>query len=210
MKFVVLDTNILVSALWSKEGKPAIIIEQMFERVIKPCFNEKVIAEYVDVLYRDKFPFVENETNDIINFIKEKGAYITGEPKETDISKDIHFPDEDDRAFYDVAKLCGAVLITGNKRHYPQDPDIVTPAEFLGIGTGEMEVNEAFVPYHRAMLSSELQACESLLAAKDAEIAALLSELQKSKARLNDPNTKYYSAEEVFAGIEQKLKERGL
>ena len=27
--------------------------------------------------------------------------------------------DEDDRIFYDTAQACGAVLITGNAKHYP-------------------------------------------------------------------------------------------
>jgi predicted nucleic acid-binding protein len=39
--------------------------------------------------------------------------------------------DETDRKFFDVAKACEAVLITGNRKHYPQDPLIITPAEFV-------------------------------------------------------------------------------
>jgi len=44
---------------------------------------------------------------------------------------DIPFNDETDRKFYDAAKGSGAYLITGNKRHYPIEPVIVTPADFL-------------------------------------------------------------------------------
>jgi hypothetical protein len=40
-------------------------------------------------------------------------------------------PDEDDRVFYDSAKLAGAYLITGNAKHYPAQPFVVTPAEFF-------------------------------------------------------------------------------
>jgi putative PIN family toxin of toxin-antitoxin system len=36
------------------------------------------------------------------------------------------------RKFFDAAKTCGAVLITGNKKHYPPEPFILSPAEFLG------------------------------------------------------------------------------
>jgi len=40
--------------------------------------------------------------------------------------------DETDRVFYDTAKASGAILITGNIRHYPAMPFIMTPADFLG------------------------------------------------------------------------------
>jgi hypothetical protein len=41
--------------------------------------------------------------------------------------------DESDRKFFDAAKTCGAVLITGNKKHYPPEPFILSPAEFLSL-----------------------------------------------------------------------------
>jgi hypothetical protein len=44
---------------------------------------------------------------------------------------DIPLPDETDRKFYDIAKAAGAALITGNTRHYPDDPLVTTPAAFL-------------------------------------------------------------------------------
>jgi predicted nucleic acid-binding protein len=43
----------------------------------------------------------------------------------------IPMPDETDRIFYDTAKASGAFLITGNIRHYPTDPSIITPTDFL-------------------------------------------------------------------------------
>lgn len=38
----------------------------------------------------------------------------------------------------------------------------------------------------------------------------IYEELQKSKAKANDPNTKLLDSADVFAGIEKKLEERGL
>jgi len=43
----------------------------------------------------------------------------------------IPLPDETDRIFYDTAVASGAVLITGNKKDYPDNPFIFTPADFL-------------------------------------------------------------------------------
>jgi len=39
--------------------------------------------------------------------------------------------DEDDRCYYDTAKNFGAYLVTGNIKHYPDDPWVLTPAEFV-------------------------------------------------------------------------------
>jgi len=39
--------------------------------------------------------------------------------------------DESDRVFYDTAKTIGAILVTGNIKHYPDEPLIMTPAVFM-------------------------------------------------------------------------------
>jgi hypothetical protein len=36
-----------------------------------------------------------------------------------------------DRKFYDVAKATDAILITGNTKHYPNEPFVLTPAAFV-------------------------------------------------------------------------------
>lgn len=40
------------------------------------------------------------------------------------------FTDETDRKFYEVARFCGAPLVTGNTAHFPKDGTILTVAEF--------------------------------------------------------------------------------
>ncbi len=45
-----------------------------------------------------------------------------------------HFPDPKDVVFYEVAlSKDDAYLVTGNKKHFPQKPIVVTPAEMLEI-----------------------------------------------------------------------------
>ena len=44
---------------------------------------------------------------------------------------DDEFVDEADRKFYEVAKHCGATLITGNIKHFPSDEIIMTANDFL-------------------------------------------------------------------------------
>ena len=43
------------------------------------------------------------------------------------------FVDEADKKFYENAKSSGAILITGNKKHFPNDSKIVSPREFLDL-----------------------------------------------------------------------------
>ena len=44
------------------------------------------------------------------------------------------FPDPEDVVFYEVAlSKDGAFLITGNKKHFPQRPVVVSPSEFVEI-----------------------------------------------------------------------------
>jgi len=120
----VLDTTILVSALWSDNGNPAAIIKLM-PQVIIPCFSHAIFLEYTDVLNRSKFNFSADNLEKLLTKIKEYGEIVS-----TDKS-DIPFLDESDRIFYDVARASGAILITGNIKHYPAEPFIMTPAEFL-------------------------------------------------------------------------------
>jgi hypothetical protein len=49
----------------------------------------------------------------------------------TPIPSSFFLPDESDRIFYDTAKSTNSVLITGNTRHFPGEPFIVSPASFL-------------------------------------------------------------------------------
>ena len=122
---VVIDTNVVISALISPHGNPAKIIDLVKSQVLRVCYSSDILNEYSDVLSRPKFNFGESERNDFINGVKQSGLLI--QPSESDIP----FIDEDDRYFYDVAYTCGVFLITGNIKHYPPKSFIVTPAEFL-------------------------------------------------------------------------------
>jgi putative PIN family toxin of toxin-antitoxin system len=122
---VVLDTNILVSSLLS-DGPPALIVDRIAEGRIRPCFDTSILSEYWDVLSRPKFGFNPVQINRLVHDIITAGFGI-------EVSVPSAFPmlDETDRKFYDVAKATGATLITGNTKHYPNEPLVITPAQFL-------------------------------------------------------------------------------
>lgn len=122
---VVLDTNILVSAILSINGNSAKIVNMVLDNEVEVCYSGGIITEYEDVLSRPKFNFDQNLGHIIISTIQDKGVLI--DPATSRIA----FIDESDRIFYDTAKTCKAVLITGNIRHFPKKPFIVSPQGFL-------------------------------------------------------------------------------
>jgi len=122
---VVLDTNILVSALMSKFGNPAKIYMMFLSETIILVFSDDIMAEYKEVLYRPHLRIPIDDADKVLEAIRQYGEYVEPVPST--------FPmiDEDDRMFYDAAKNFGAYLITGNVRHYPSESFICTPTEFL-------------------------------------------------------------------------------
>jgi len=122
---VVIDTNVIVSAFLSSRGKPAAILEMFFNDEIKIYYNENILNEYEDVLSRPVLHIEQEKAKKLFNILR-----VTGLSIETVVS-DIPLPDEDDRIFYDTAKLSGAILITGNIKHYPVENFIKPPSEFL-------------------------------------------------------------------------------
>ena len=124
---VVIDTNVLVSALWSRNNRLSQIIELVISGGVMPCYSVEIMREYQDVLSRPKlaFRFASADVGEIIERIKSDGMCVVVTPSSEP------FVDESDREFYDVAKACEAILITGNGKHYPNEPFVMSPAEFL-------------------------------------------------------------------------------
>ena len=130
MILAVIDTNVLVSALWTKNDKAPTyrLLQLMQHGLFTPLYNDEILTEYVEVLGRPKFPFSKESIATIIDFMREYGI------ESNRIPYDAEMPDEDDRVFYEVAlSKDDAYLITGNLKHFPTTPIVVTPAEMLEI-----------------------------------------------------------------------------
>ena len=123
----VIDTNVLVSALWKKEGNAYLLLSNIISGKIIPCYDKRIMAEYQDVLMRPKFKFSTSQVNSILDVFICGGECVI--PAEL---PDVQMPDKDDRAFYEVAKFCNVPLITGNMRHFPKDPIVVSLSDFCG------------------------------------------------------------------------------
>jgi len=127
--FVVLDTNVLVSALLSKNEDSATVqvLNTVLKGTLRPLFSQKTIEEYKEVLIRPKFGFDKELVRFVINYIEKTGLLIEPEPTELD------FFDKDDAPFYELYKSKGdcCFLVTGNLRHFPQEPGILSPSELI-------------------------------------------------------------------------------
>jgi putative PIN family toxin of toxin-antitoxin system len=123
--FVVLDTNVLVSALWSKNGEAAKVLALVQNRAVTVCYDSRIMTEYRTVLERPKFSFTKFEIDSLLGQIEDDGFSIVALPLTID------FIDESDKKFFEVAKHCDALLITGNLKHFPNDPNIITIRAFL-------------------------------------------------------------------------------
>lgn len=133
---VVIDTNVLISSLLSKnkDSATALIMNAVMQQDVILLYSKDILMEYEDVLSRKKFRFSEEKVRRLLEIIKLIGVEI--DPKA--VSEIL--PDMDDIIFYEVVmekRDEDAYLVTGNIKHFPKKRFIVTPAEMIKILTGE-------------------------------------------------------------------------
>ncbi len=130
MIYAVIDTNVLVSAYITKNlNSPTLKVwEAVLKGRLTPIYSDEIIDEYSDVLRRKKFDIPEDLIRNALERILTNG--VRGER----ILSDETFPDPKDVVFYEVAlSKENAYLVTGNTKHFPKTPIVVTPAEMLEI-----------------------------------------------------------------------------
>lgn len=129
---VVIDTNVLISALLQPQGLPAqVLLATIGGPNARLCVSGDVYAEYEEVIRRPRFKWSENEIADALRAIRELGIWV--KPSER-----VHAcVDPDDDVFLECAQAAQAhYLVTGNVRHFPTkwaDTLVVTPHQFLDV-----------------------------------------------------------------------------
>ncbi|HZY10174.1 MAG TPA: putative toxin-antitoxin system toxin component, PIN family [Bacteroidota bacterium] len=132
MDNIVLDTNIVVSALIGK-GNPRRILERVIRGDVRMFVSTPIMYEYRKVLRRPKFawyPDFHLKASDILRLLT--SIATTVEPAfKFDVC-----PDSDDNKFLETAVEAKAdYLITGNKKHFPSSihlgVQIVSPSEYM-------------------------------------------------------------------------------
>ena len=130
MIYAVIDTNVLVSALITRnpESATAKVVRLLLDNEFVPLYDADIITEYEDVLHRSKFPILPEVADALISYIVEHGVEASR------VIFDEPMPDEDDRVFYEVTlSKDDSFLVTGNLKHYPMSPRVITPSDFVNI-----------------------------------------------------------------------------
>lgn len=130
MIYAVIDTNVLISALLTRNQQSATVItfKNVLNGYVTPLYNDEILEEYSEVMNRPKFKFNKKDISFILDYFSTFGLNIERTPFAE------LMVDEKDRVFYEVAlSKDGSFLVTGNIKHFPSDPKVVTPAEFLRI-----------------------------------------------------------------------------
>src|ERR1700730_18352348 len=129
---VVLDTNILVSALLQPQGLPAqTFLTTVGGTAAQLCVSGDIYAEYEEVLRRPRFNRPEAVIEHTLRAIRQNGFWVKPSKKLYACS------DPDDDIFLECAQAARAhYLVTGNLKHFPAkwaNTQIVTARQFLNI-----------------------------------------------------------------------------
>ena len=127
---LVLDTNVIISALIKPFSDSSKILNLILSGKIKLAYDFRILNEYEEILRRNKFNFDPQYNEAIITQIKEEGIQIDPLPL------NVELPDKDDAPFLEVAVSARVdVIVTGNKKHFPKthckNIEILSPSEFL-------------------------------------------------------------------------------
>ncbi len=130
--YAVIDTNVLVSALLtSKENAATVqVVRKVISGEILPVYSNAITKEYKEVLSRKKFGFSSTAIEYLLSAIEKYGILVEPSPSGIILS------DMKDLPFYEVVlekQDTNAYLVTGNIKHFPSKPFVVTPRELLDI-----------------------------------------------------------------------------
>jgi len=125
---LVVDTNILVSALITPAGKPAAVVDLVLTGWARLLCDARILAEYREVLPRPRRNVRPEAAVALYADVEVIAERVEAAPL------NVSMPDETDRPFIEVAATGQAdALVTGNLRHFPADSPVpvLSPAEFL-------------------------------------------------------------------------------
>lgn len=127
---VVLDANVLISALLNALGAPAqTFLTVLLDPGMQLCVSGDIYAEYEHVIRRSRFKRSDAEIENTLRQIRELGFWMRPTEKIRACS------DPYDDIFLECAQAASAhFLVTGNLKHFPvswADTRIVTPRQFL-------------------------------------------------------------------------------
>lgn len=133
--YAIIDTNVLVSALLSRNSDAATVqvVARTIEGKIIPVYSKEIMKEYYEVLHRKKFKLDPTLVDTLLAAIEKYGTLVVPYGTGTVL------PDAKNLPFYEVlTEKCknNAYLVTGNLKHFLTEPFIVTARQLLEILDG--------------------------------------------------------------------------
>lgn len=127
---IVLDTNVLVSAVLQPKGPPAqILVNSISSATVQMCISGEIFAEYEEVLRRPRFKRSDEEIDSVLNAIRNSALWVRPSRRIRACS------DSDDDVFLECAEAAQAgYVVTGNTKHFPAkygQVTVVTPVQLL-------------------------------------------------------------------------------
>lgn len=132
MIYAVIDTNVFVSSFLTKHDDAATlrIVRALGEGKFVLLYNEEILSEYREVLSRGKFHISPPVVDALIARMRQMGCAAVQTPSGE------RFADEEDRVFYEVVLSHadeGAKLVTGNAKHFPANPIVISATAFCDL-----------------------------------------------------------------------------
>ena len=135
MQKLILDTNIIVSALISNSIPTKILYELVLTQKVKVCLTEEIFTEYIEVFNREKFTkytSFKSKADIVLNKLREISTYYETNRKIEILS------DTSDNKFLELAAVSSAdYLITGNTLDFQitefEYTRILTPREYWNL-----------------------------------------------------------------------------
>jgi putative PIN family toxin of toxin-antitoxin system len=128
---VVLDTNVVISALLSPHRAAAQVLDLVIAGDLTALLDDRIVSEYRAVAHRPRFGLPAADVDRVLDAIVALAEHVTARPL------DVTLPDADDLPFLEVAAAGRAdLLVTGNARHFipmrgTHDVTVASPRELL-------------------------------------------------------------------------------
>lgn len=126
---IVLDTNVLVSAMLSRHGNEALVLRLARSGNFLACVSAQILDEYDRVLRRPAFRLPVASVEELLHYLRTECLLVAPQAAVN------ASPHEADNRFLECAQAAGAnFLVTGNKRHFPKEwkgTQVVNAREFL-------------------------------------------------------------------------------
>lgn len=130
---IVLDTNVVVSAMLNSSGTAPDVLRLALNKHVQLCVSEAILEEYDGVLRRPKFRRPARVVSALMKAIRATADKV--EPNETLAVSG----DEADNRFLECAKAAGAdYIVTGNQQHFPDTlgrTRVISPRQLVELVT---------------------------------------------------------------------------